>query len=695
MDKTLWNILLIDDDEDDYVLTRSMLNRIRGADCRLDWSPTYEAGQEALQARTYDAVLVDYYLGAEKGLELIRESVARGFAAPFILLTGHGSYEVDVEAMQAGAALYLSKAEVTPLLLERTIRYSIQYKHVLQELEEARAGLELKVQERTTEIAQVNRELRSEIATRRSTEEIVRLQSTALEAAADGIMITGRDGVIRWVNPALSAMTGYSASELIGSTPVVFRSGLHSQEYYAELWNTILSGNVWRGETYNRRKDGSIYVEEQTITPVFDGSGLISSFIAIKHDVTERKRAEEEIAKLFEAERRAHRLADTLRNASLALSRSLDPMVVLQTTIDSIRRLIPEADRFLGFTYEEGCLELRVLAGKGVRTSMVQGMQLAHQDYPLLWEALEAKAGRMVADVSIRPNWKPVMPDFKTRSWLGIPVLFRGNVFGLCCLEAETPGRFTHHHISLTKGLLAQTGIAIQNAFLYQEVRESQERLQTLSRHLVEVQETERSFIARELHDETSQALVGLMFALESLKSETGDPQAIAASIDNLEGLIGGILSDLHRLAVDLRPATLDHLGLIPALRQYVDGIREKSGLAVQLTVPDLPGRLPPDIETNLYRIIQEALANVVRHSKATHVEVAIELGMDCLQVSIVDNGLGFIIEEALAKERLGLFGMRERAEILEGTLTVESRPGLGTRIFLEAPCDLTNIDRG
>jgi signal transduction histidine kinase len=203
---------------------------------------------------------------------------------------------------------------------------------------------------------------------------------------------------------------------------------------------------------------------------------------------------------------------------------------------------------------------------------------------------------------------------------------------------------------------------------------------------LVEVQETERSTIARELHDEASQALIGLVFALDILKRDANNPQAVAANVDELNRLVNGVLENLHRLAVDLRPATLDYLGLTAATRQYIAGVREKYGLAIQDEYMELPQRLPPDMETIIYRIIQEALANVVRHAKATQAEVRIEPDHDKIRVRISDNGSGFNLDEALAKKRLGLFGMRERAEMLGGSLKVESEPGCGTRISLEAP---------
>jgi two-component system, cell cycle sensor histidine kinase and response regulator CckA len=146
--------------------------------------------------------------------------------------------------------------------------------------------------------------LANDVSERMETERRLRLQGTALATAANAIVITDRSGAIEWTNPAFSEVTGYSAAEAVGRTPgELLRSGRHGPGFYVAMWETILAGRPWRGEMVNRRKDGSLYVEEQTITPVQDGDGTITHFVAIKQDVTERRRVEEA---LRESEARYH-----------------------------------------------------------------------------------------------------------------------------------------------------------------------------------------------------------------------------------------------------------------------------------------------------------------------------------------------------------------------------------------------------
>jgi two-component system NtrC family sensor kinase len=141
-----------------------------------------------------------------------------------------------------------------------------------------------------------------DITRRKRAEEQARLQATALEAAASGIVITDRAGRIIWTNPAFTHLTGWAADEAVGQTPRILRSGQHDAAFFRDLWETILAGRIWRGETVNRRKDGALYTEEQVITPVRDERGEISHFIAIKQDITERKRLE---AQLIQSEKLA------------------------------------------------------------------------------------------------------------------------------------------------------------------------------------------------------------------------------------------------------------------------------------------------------------------------------------------------------------------------------------------------------
>jgi PAS domain S-box-containing protein len=129
-------------------------------------------------------------------------------------------------------------------------------------------------------------------------QERIRLQTAALEAAANAMVITDRNGVIQWANRAFTALTGYTVQEAVGQTPRLLKSGTHDEPFYRQMWETILAGQTWRGELLNRRRDGSVYVEEMTVTPVPDATGAVMHFIAVKQDVSERRRQEDQLRHL-------------------------------------------------------------------------------------------------------------------------------------------------------------------------------------------------------------------------------------------------------------------------------------------------------------------------------------------------------------------------------------------------------------
>lgn len=147
-----------------------------------------------------------------------------------------------------------------------------------------------------------------DITERRRAEEKLRLQTTALEAAANGIMITDREGIILWVNPAFTRLTGFAAAEAVGRRPSILKSDVNDQNFYEELWKTVCSGNVWHGEIVNRRKDGTTYCEEMTITPLLSACGKVENFVAVKQDITERKEADKELRLMDMQLRQAQKL---------------------------------------------------------------------------------------------------------------------------------------------------------------------------------------------------------------------------------------------------------------------------------------------------------------------------------------------------------------------------------------------------
>jgi signal transduction histidine kinase len=204
---------------------------------------------------------------------------------------------------------------------------------------------------------------------------------------------------------------------------------------------------------------------------------------------------------------------------------------------------------------------------------------------------------------------------------------------------------------------------------------------------VITAQEEERKRISRELHDSASQSLTSLLIGLKTLGDASGAPDTRQRA-EELRTVAGRTLDDIHSLALQLRPSVLDDLGLPEALRRHVVDCERRYNVNVDLAVTGLDNRrLPPEIETALYRITQEALTNIIRHSNAQTASIFIERRDGQVLAIIEDDGIGFDTSAITSKEgHLGLYGIRERAELLSGRLEVESSPGQGTSLFVSIP---------
>jgi two-component system cell cycle sensor histidine kinase/response regulator CckA len=265
MDDDSWNILLVDDDEDDYVLVRDMLSQLGGRRFELRWAPTCEAALEALERDPPHAALVDYRLGARSGIDLVREAAARGCTCPLILLTGQGSYEVDLEAMQAGAADYLSKGELSAPLLERAIRYTVERKRAEEALRAER-----------------------------------NLLRTLIDNMRDAIYVKDTESRFVTANMATAHLMGAeTVDELLGKTDFDFYPHEQASQYRAEEQEIIGSGQplIDDGQPVMIGPDSPRWMLI-TKVPLHDEQGRVVGIVGVSHDFTHRKRAEEEREKL-------------------------------------------------------------------------------------------------------------------------------------------------------------------------------------------------------------------------------------------------------------------------------------------------------------------------------------------------------------------------------------------------------------
>lgn len=222
-------------------------------------------------------------------------------------------------------------------------------------------------------------------------------------------------------------------------------------------------------------------------------------------------------------------------------------------------------------------------------------------------------------------------------------------------------------------------------------IERNRQKLHTLSSQVISAQEDERNRIARELHDETCQSLIGLMIALDRINLVTpAELTELKERVGSARDLTSETLEGLRLLVADLRPSLLHDLGLIPAIRAYASERLEPLGIDVEFDLPSQLPRLPTRLETALFRITQEAINNIIRHAEASNVRIAVRHDPDLL-LQIVDDGVGFQVERETAAsdaEHMGLFSMRERASAVGGQAAIDSTPGVGTTLEITIPLE-------
>ncbi|MCU0486813.1 MAG: GAF domain-containing protein, partial [Anaerolineales bacterium] len=248
-------------------------------------------------------------------------------------------------------------------------------------------------------------------------------------------------------------------------------------------------------------------------------------------------------ARLFTAELQARQLAETLNAVSLALSQTLDFEKVLHTLVDFVIRLVPVDHAYIVIVENETNLSLRVTRGYEAEavTRLAIGTSFRLGQVPYVQQVMSRQDSVLIEDTREYPGWETLITREAVGSWLGIPILAGGGTIGVLGLQKSEPNFFNTKHIGLAELVAAQAAVSIQNAWLFEQVRAGHERLQSLSRRLVEVQESERRYIARELHDEASQALTALKFGLRLLEQEVDHPENILPQVAALKRLTDGV----------------------------------------------------------------------------------------------------------------------------------------------------------
>jgi signal transduction histidine kinase len=379
-----------------------------------------------------------------------------------------------------------------------------------------------------------------------------------------------------------------------------------------------------------------------------------------------------ENARLYESATRWLRQLESLIEVSDALSTEIDLGRLLNLVCERVRELVDARLVLVALPRADGRLRIAAAAGD----DQLAGAELPEQSK--LGRVLERRRSERVDSII-----DDLEVDQETARRIGaatglyVPLLTRDRAIGVLAAHDKLgpDARFNDEDLRLVETFARRAALA---ADLSERVARD------ALRRVMSAQELERRRLARELHDETGQALTSVLLGLRAVEDAASDDER-RESLAALRELAVATLQDVRRLAVELRPKALDDFGLVPALDRLTATFAEQTGITVQLEHTLGEERLPPELETTLYRIAQEALTNVVKHARASRVSVVVTRKPGAVSVLIEDDGRGFAADE-VQLDGFGLMGMRERLELLEGRLTIESSERGGTTIAAEVP---------
>jgi signal transduction histidine kinase len=381
-----------------------------------------------------------------------------------------------------------------------------------------------------------------------------------------------------------------------------------------------------------------------------------------------------ENARLYEAAIGWSRQLESLNEVGNALATETELDRLLDLVARRLRELLDA--RLVTVLLPAGPDRLRFAAVAGEGGEELLGETISRSGSKS-WRVLERARSERIDSVLDDPDVdQEAMRLIGARSGLFVPLIARGRSIGVLAAHDKLGGdvRFSENDLRLAETFGTRAAVAVDLS-----ERLARDALQ----RVVEAQELERRRLARELHDETGQALTSILLGLKTLDDRVED-ETLRPAVAELRELVVSTLQDVRRLAVELRPTALDDFGLVAALERLTDSYAEQTGIAVdfEATLPE--GRLPPDVETALYRIVQECLTNVIKHARATRVSILLTRHGGVVKAVVEDDGTGF--DPAAGRTgAIGLVGMRERLALLGGRLEVESSES-GTTIAAEVP---------
>jgi signal transduction histidine kinase len=431
-----------------------------------------------------------------------------------------------------------------------------------------------------------------------------------------------------------------------------------------------------------------------TMWPLKDSHGEMDAIVEVRRDVTAETEVEKEALK-------RHDNLDALSRISSAVSGLWDLDAILNVALDIVLQVFSSSIGGI-LLFDERVQKLCYKAHRGLSAEYVGEMCLTMGD-GVAGRVAQTGEPVLLEDISKDPY--ATRPDLikaeGLKAFVSVPLKAKERVVGVMNVASYSPGQFGSGDMYLLNSIGCQLGIAVEQAELYERLNAARERYQMLLRQAVTIQEQERRRVARELHDETSQDLTALALNLQAVSEmmEMGNVEnvEIKATLKRAHTIAVHASAEVARLIRELRPTLLDTLGLAAAVHNLAETNLGSQGINVSTEFEGMDQRLPAETELALFRIAQEAISNIVRHSEARNASVRLECNDSECVLRVEDNGKGFDVSEITSIDAggrgAGMFGMKERVTMVGGTCSCQSQPGQGARVIARVPITRSGAD--
>jgi PAS domain S-box-containing protein len=521
-----------------------------------------------------------------------------------------------------------------------------------------------------------------------------------LTSVGDGLIAVDEEDRVQFINPVSTRLTGWTEEDAIDQNLTLVYKII--DEITLQPVDCTRQAVQSPPKTHQQillvRRDGQTTPIEAIIAPIQSELGEVRGRVIAFRDISERRKAFQEI-------RRQASRSEALARVAARVNSKLNLQAVLETICKETATVLemPASGVFL-LNEPRGIFQSAAFYSQN--EAGLTGYREMYTEIPadILLNILGAdKPVVHIPDLSLLKDL-PIAQELAQQNFRTIaiaPLFMDTKIIGtLMIISVERVFPLAQEDLDFLRGLADHSGIAIANARLFEQIRAGRERMQSLSRRLVDVQEAERRLLAGELHDQVGQVLTGMQYSIESTKRLSGE--ALKTSLEEMQGVVKDLMAQIREMALILRPSMLDDMGLLPTLLWHFDRYTKQTGIQVDFTHFGLDNRLASEIETAIYRIVQEALTNVARYARVNQVDVRVINDDEMIRVQVWDQGAGFD-PATLNKQSFGVNGMRERAYSLGGRFDIHSAPGEGTQVVayfpqgkqLERRKNARNSDRG